>query len=99
MLISEAEAIPINSFDYSNLEFYPPDTVSPAQRIIFGFSLPRSYFSRTPSADTVVNVFCNMVTYINNQRAWNMYLDRDSTDDRDILVKVSIYLAERLQFY
>jgi hypothetical protein len=78
---------------YSSLEFQQEDLELDirSHRIIFGFPLPRHYFSRTPDVDVVVNVFKGLVNRVSSASAWNCYITRgqEVVLDRDARVRVS----------
>ena len=84
-LASEAQEISTISMQYIDPE-YPTARLHP---IIYGFSLPPAYFSRTPSTDIVVKVFCQMVSYVCDQQAWNEY---SIPSDCNILARVRDFL-------
>ena len=44
-----------------------------SQPIILGFSLPPYYLSCTASTKFVVDVFCQLVFFVRDNRAWNDY--------------------------
>jgi len=70
-LTSEAQDISTTSVQYVDPESeYPTPRPQP---IIYGFSLPPRYFSRTPSTDIVVNAFRQMVSCVRIHQAWNEY--------------------------
>jgi hypothetical protein len=69
--MSEAQDIPTFSTQYVDLELYPNIQ---AQPIIFGFSLPPPYLSSTASTGIVVNVFCQLVSFIRDCQAWDKYI-------------------------
>jgi hypothetical protein len=49
--------------------------------IIYGFSLPPPYLSRTPSTDTVVKVFRQMVSCVRDHQAWIEYMNESTPSD------------------
>ena len=60
------------------MQYVDPDSEYPSAQpypIIYGFSLPPRYFSRTPSADVVVKVFRLMVSSVCEHKAWHEYVD------------------------
>lgn len=70
-LTSEAQGISTTSIQYVDPESeYPTPWPQP---IIYGFWLPPRYFSRTPSTDIVVKLFCQMVSYVGVHQAWHEY--------------------------
>lgn len=77
---------------YSSLEFQQEDLELNirSHRIIFGFPLPRHYFSRTPDVDIVVNVFEALVNRVSSASAWDYYITRgqDVVLDRETRVRV-----------
>jgi len=73
-LASETQDISIASIPYEDLETisrYP--TIGP-QPIVVGFSLPPYYLSCTSSTKFVVNVFCQLVSFIHENQAWDQYV-------------------------
>lgn len=78
--MSEAQDISIESIPYDDLESvsrYP--TIQPQpQPIILGFSLPPYYFSCTASTNVVVNVFCQLVSFIYETEAWDEYITKST---------------------
>lgn len=63
------EAIPYN--DLCSTARYP--TIEP-QRILLGFSLPPYHFSYTASTKYVVDVFCQLVSFVHDHQAWDDYV-------------------------
>jgi hypothetical protein len=78
---------------YLSLEFQREDLALNihSHRIIFGFPLPRNYFSRTPEVDAVVEVFKALVNRVSSARAWDCYVTRaqEVVLDREARVRVS----------
>ena len=74
-LTSESQELSTTSMQYVDLEAKHPSARHP---IIYGFSLPPSYFSRTPSTDIVVNVFRQMVSCVRDHQAWIEYMNLTS---------------------
>ena len=71
-LTSEAQELSILSMQYVEPESESP--ISQPYPIIYGFSLPPRYFSRTPSTDIVVKMFCQMVSCVCDHQAWDEYV-------------------------
>jgi hypothetical protein len=78
-LISEAEDISTTSMQYVDPE--SKDLTSQAHPIIYGFSLPPRYFSRTPSTSIVVKVFCQIVSSVREHQAWDEYISGSTPSD------------------
>jgi hypothetical protein len=69
-LVSEAQDISTASkFSYGD-----PESTLNSQPIILGFSLPPYYFSYTASTRLVVDVFCQLVSFVEDNQAWDMYV-------------------------
>jgi len=73
-LTPEAQNISTASITYDDLESISQYPTIDSQRILVGFSLPPYYFSCTASTKFVVNVFCELVTFVHDNRAWNQYI-------------------------
>ena len=71
-LTSEAQDISITSMQYVEPE--SEYSISQPYPIVYGFSLPPRYFSRTPSTDIVVKIFCQMVSCVCDHQAWDEYV-------------------------
>ena len=69
-LESEAQNMSTTSVPYNDLES------SLSQPIILGFSLPPRLFSCTASTRIVVDVFCQLVTFIRDHEEWDNYATR-----------------------
>jgi hypothetical protein len=69
-LTLEAQEISTISMRYVDPESEYPTTPHP---IIYGFSLPPSYFSQTPSTEIVVKSFRQMVSCVREHQAWRAY--------------------------
>ena len=73
-LVSEAQDISTDSIPYDDLlESVSRHPTIDSQPIIFGFSLPPSYFSYTASTKCVVDVFCQLVSFVCDHQAWGHY--------------------------
>jgi len=83
-LTSEAQEISTISLQYVDPE-YPTAGPHP---IIYGFSLPAAYFSRTPSTEIVVKVFCQMVSYVCDHQVWDDYVRGSTSSDGNIRARV-----------
>ena len=55
--------------------------ISQPYPIVYGFSLPPRYFSRTPSTDIVVKMFCQMVSCVCDHQAWDEYVTASIPSD------------------
>jgi len=73
-LASEAQTISTASITYDDLESISQYPTIDSQPILVGFSLPPYYFSCTASTNFVVNVFCHLVTFVHDDRAWHEYI-------------------------
>jgi len=73
-LASEAQNISTASITYDDLESISRYPTIDSQPILVGFSLPPYYFSCTASTKFVVNVFCQLVTFVHDNRAWHEYI-------------------------
>jgi hypothetical protein len=69
-LTLEAQELSTTSTRYFDPKSEYPTAPHP---IIYGFSLPASYFSQTPSTKIVVKVFSQMVSYVREHQAWGAY--------------------------
>ena len=58
---------------YDDPESIPQYPTIKSQPIILGFSLPPYYLSCTPSTKLVVDVFCQLVFFVHDSRAWHYY--------------------------
>jgi len=76
-LASEAQNISTTSITYDDLECTSRYPTIDSQPIVVGFSLPPYYFSCTASTKFVVNVFCQLVSFVHDNRAWHQYIARD----------------------
>jgi hypothetical protein len=72
-LASEAQDISTASMPYDDLESISRFPTIKSQPIILGFSLPPCYFSYTASTKFVVDVFCQLVSFVNDNQAWGKY--------------------------
>ena len=92
-LASESQAIPVPEAEYHSLEFCSGDEDPIPQRLIFGFLLPSSYFSKAPSVDVVISVLKELVNYVSEKKAWDWYIKRPDGNptvlDRDTRARVS----------
>ena len=75
-LTSEAQDIPTASIPYDDLESISRNPTIDPPPIIVGFSLPPYYFSCTASTKFVVNVFCQLVSFVHDNQAWDEYVAR-----------------------
>ncbi len=73
-LMSEAQDIPTYSTPYVDLQSLSRYPNIQSQPIILGFSLPPPYLSSTASTGIVVNVFCQLVSFIRDCQAWDKYI-------------------------
>ena len=73
-LVSEAEDISTYSIPYNDPESDSRYPTIHSQPIIFGFSLPPYYFSYTASIKFVVDMFCQLVSFVCDHQAWYMIL-------------------------
>jgi len=73
-LASEAQTISTASITYDDLESISQYPTIDSQPILVGFSLPPYYFSCTASTKFVVNVFCQLVSFVHDNRAWSQYI-------------------------
>jgi len=73
-LASEAQNISTASITYDDLESVSRYPTIDSQPIVEGFSLPPYYFSCTASTKFVVNVFCQLVTFVHDNQAWAKYI-------------------------
>ena len=87
------EEIQVDYALYSSLEFQQEDLELNIHfhKIIFGFPLPRHYFSRTPDVDIVVNVVKALANRVSSAGAWDCYITRgqEVVLDRETRVRVS----------
>jgi len=74
-LASEAQNLSTASITYHDLESISRCPTIDSQPIVAGFSLPPYYFSCTASTKFVVNVFCQLVSFVHDNRAWRQYID------------------------
>jgi hypothetical protein len=75
-LASEAQDISTASITYDDLESISQYPTIDSQPIVVGFSLPPYYFSGTASTKFVVNVFCQLVSFVRDDQAWRQYIIR-----------------------
>ena len=75
-LASEAESFSTTSEPYNDPESTSQYPTIQSQPIILGFSLPPRLFSCTPSTRIVVNVFCQLVAFVRDHKAWGSYATR-----------------------
>lgn len=80
-LKSKAQAISTTSIPYKNLDSNLQYPNIQSQPIILGFSLPPYYFSCTASTKVVVNVFCQLVSFVREHGAWDKYATRSTSTD------------------
>ena len=81
ILASEAQDIPTASIPYYDLESI---SLHDSQPIVVGFSLPPYYFSCTASTKFVVNVFCQLVSFVHDNQAWDEYVTRPTLVDNSL---------------
>jgi len=79
-LASEAQTISTASITYDDLDSISHYRAIDSQPIVVGFSLPPYYFSCTASTKFVVNVFCQLVSFVHDNRAWHQYIARDTPE-------------------
>jgi len=75
-LASEAQEIPSVSMPYEDLESISRYPTIGSRPIVLGFSLPPYYFSCTSSTKFVVNLFCQLVSFVHDNQAWDRYVAR-----------------------
>jgi len=75
-LASEAQNISTASIPYDDPESISRYPTIDSQPIVLGFSLPPYYFSCTASTKFVVNVFCQLVSFVHDNQAWDQYVTR-----------------------
>ena len=80
-LASEAQNISTASMPYDDLESISQYPTIKSQPIIMGFSLPPYHFSCTASTKFVVNVFCQLVSFVDDNRAWSEYVTQPTPED------------------
>ena len=73
-LAAEAQDIPTSSIPYDDLEMISQYPTVNSPPIIVGFSLPPYYLSCTASTKFVVNVFCQLVSFVHDNQAWDQYV-------------------------
>ena len=73
-LVSEAQDISTYSMPYNDLELVSQDSTIHSQLIIYGFSLPPYYCSYTASTKFVVDVFCQLVSFVCDHQGWYNFL-------------------------
>jgi hypothetical protein len=81
VLATEAQYISTDSIPYDDLESVSEYPAIESQPIVVGFSLPPYYFSCTASTKFVVNVFCQLVSFVHDNGAWDMYVTRPNPVD------------------
>ena len=81
ILASEAQDISTASIPYNDLESISLYPTIKSQRILLGFSLPPYYFSCTASTRFVVDVFCQLVSFVDDKQAWGKYLTQPTPVD------------------
>ena len=72
-LASEAQNISTASMPYDDPESISQYPTVKSQPIVLGFSLPPYYLSCTASTKFVVDVFCQLVFFVHDNRAWDDY--------------------------
>ena len=72
--MSEAQDISTYFTPYVDLESLSRYPNIPPQPIILGFSLPPPYLSSTASTSVVVDVFCQLVSFVRDCQAWDKYI-------------------------
>ena len=78
---SEAQNISTASIPYNDLESISRYPTFESQPIVVGFSLPPYYFSCTASTKFVVNVFCQLVSFVHENQALDQYIARPTPVD------------------
>jgi len=73
-LASEAQNISTASITYDDLESISQYPTIDSQPILVGFFLPPYCFSCTASTKLVVNVFCQLVSFVHDNQAWRQYI-------------------------
>ena len=89
-LASEAQSISTESMPYDDLESTSRYPTIKSQPILLGFSLPPYYFSYTASAKFVVDVFCQLVSFVHDHQAWDHYVTGSISTDYSALVSVRV---------
>ena len=79
--MSEAQDMPTHSTPYVDLESLSRYPNIQSQPIILGFSLPPPYLSSTASTGIVVDVFCQLVSFIRDCQAWDKYINGSTPID------------------
>ena len=80
-LASEAQNISTDSMPYDDPESISRYPTIKSQPIIMGFSLPPYYFSCTASTKFVVDLFCQLVSFVGDNQAWGEYVSRSTPVD------------------
>ena len=80
-LASEAQDISTASIPYDDLESISRYPTIDSQPIVLGFSLPPYYFSCTASTKFVVNLFCQLISFVHDNQAWDQYVTRPTPVD------------------
>ena len=83
-LASEAQNISTASMPYDDPESISRYPTIKSQPIILGFSLPAYYFSCTASTRFLVNVFSQLVSFVDDNQAWNEYVTRPAPVDHSL---------------
>ena len=80
-LASETQNISTTSIPYDDPESISRYPTIKSQPIILGFSLPPYHFSCTASTKFVVDVFCQLVSFVGDNQAWDEYVTRSTPAD------------------
>ena len=80
-LASEAQNISTASIPYDDLESISQYPTIKSQPILLGFSLPPYHFSCTASTKFVVDVLCQLVSFVSDNEAWSEYVSRSTPVD------------------
>jgi hypothetical protein len=80
-LESEAQNISTASTPYQDLDSTSQYPKTQSQSIVLGFFLPTRHFSYTASTRVVVDVFCQLVSFIHDHQAWVQYATRSMPTD------------------
>ena len=80
-LASEAQNISTASMPYDDLESISRYPTINSQPIILGFSLPPYHFSCTASTQFVMDVFCQLVSFVDDNQGWSEYVSPSTPVD------------------
>lgn len=87
-LTSEAQDISTTSIPYDDLKSTSRHPTAQSQPIVLGFSLPPYYLSCTASSKVVVDVFCQLVSFVRDHEACDKYTTGRSISMNHALVEV-----------